>query len=270
MKDLKLLAKLGQNAAFGPLACRTSGYQLFHESSKYNAASSSRMAMLQIASIRRDEEVMEMLSKPCKLYSLAEARPLQIPEALNTLEQSIHDRRSVRRYTGGAISLGDLSRLLFFMYGQTQKDGCFRAVASGGALYPLEVYVFAFRVEALEPGLYHYAPQRHGLDFIRRGDYREQLEACITLEGVELSSSCMLVVISGVFIRSTLKYGDRGYRMVLMECGEAGQNLSLMATSMGLGSVWLGGFMDDRLNRLLEIDGVEESALAPMVVGRRA
>jgi hypothetical protein len=39
---------------------------------------------------------------------------------------------------------------------------------------------------------------------------------------------------------------------------------------MGLGACLVGGFHDDTVSRLLEIDGRDEAPLLPVVVGRRA
>jgi nitroreductase len=55
---------------------------------------------------------------------------------------------------------------------------------------------------------------------------------------------------------------------VLIEAGEVGHNLALLASSLGLGSCLLGGFLDDGLSKLLDIDGVDEAPLLPIVVGR--
>jgi len=64
------------------------------------------------------------------------------------------------------------------------------------------------------------------------------------------------------------KYNERGYRFVLLDAGHLGQNVCLMATAMNLGVLPIGGFLDDELNRLLDIDGVHESVVYPLLVGR--
>jgi SagB-type dehydrogenase family enzyme len=58
--------------------------------------------------------------------------------------------------------------------------------------------------------------------------------------------------------RSLWKYTDRGYRYVLFEAGHVAQNVNLVAESLGLGSLNLGGFFDDRIAALLGIDTNEE------------
>jgi SagB-type dehydrogenase family enzyme len=70
-----------------------------------------------------------------------------------------------------------------------------------------------------------------------------------------------------MFWRTRFKYGQRGYRFTLLEAGHVGQNLVLAATALGLGSVAVGGFFDCRVEELLSVDGVNESALYAVAVG---
>ena len=53
------------------------------------------------------------------------------------------------------------------------------------------------------------------------------------------------------------KYQDRSYRYGLLEAGHVGENAYLAATSLGLGACGVGAFMDDPLNTMLGVDGVE-------------
>jgi SagB-type dehydrogenase family enzyme len=54
------------------------------------------------------------------------------------------------------------------------------------------------------------------------------------------------------------KYGQRGYRHVLLDAGHVGQNLYLVATALGLGPTAIGGFFDRELGALLELPEDEE------------
>jgi SagB-type dehydrogenase family enzyme len=205
-----------------------------------------------------------------KTYTLMEHRALPVVEAQTELERTIAARRSHRAFTGGAVELETLARLLFFTYGQTASRGPFRAVASGGALYPLEIYVVAFRIAGLEPGLYHYSVPGGHLDLVRAGDCLEPFREVVYWQGIDIDHASLAIVVTAAFQRSTIKYLDRGYRMILMEVGEAAQNLCLMATAQHLGACLLGGFNDDLLSEFLDIDGVEEAPLLPVVIGQPA
>jgi SagB-type dehydrogenase family enzyme len=84
----------------------------------------------------------------------------------------------------------------------------------------------------------------------------------------ELASTCgALFVVSAMFWRSRFKYGLRGYRFTLLEAGHVVQNLQLAAAASGLGCLPIGGFFDRRLDDILALDGVNESALYCVAVG---
>jgi SagB-type dehydrogenase family enzyme len=143
-------------------------------------------------------------------------------------------------------------------------------VASGGALYPLELYVVALKIDGLEPGIYHYGVEAGDLDVVRAGEFLPALKEVVTWEGIDIDNASLAIIVTAAFRRNTAKYRDRGYRLILMEAGEAAQNLCLLATSMDLGACLLGGFNDDLLSQFLGIDGVEEAPLLPVLVGRPA
>lgn len=65
-----------------------------------------------------------------------------------------------------------------------------------------------------------------------------------------------------------LHYGLRSHRLVLLEGGHVAQNLSLVATGLGLSSVGLCGFYDDALHAALGLDGVNSAVLYSYLVGR--
>jgi SagB-type dehydrogenase family enzyme len=79
-----------------------------------------------------------------------------------------------------------------------------------------------------------------------------------------------LVLVTAVFYRSTFKYGDRGYRFVLLEAGHLAQNAILAAGSIQLASASIGGFADRDADRYLEVDGLSESTVYVLLLGRPA
>jgi SagB-type dehydrogenase family enzyme len=141
-----------------------------------------------------------------------------------------------------------------------------RTAPSGGALYPIEIYPVVISVKGVEPGLYHYAVDRHGLELILPGRLEKRLSE-ITFDDGTFSRASVAFILTGVFGRPHFKYGERGYRFALLEAGHICQNLLLAATSLRLGAVAVGGFIDDELNELLDLDGIDESAVYLIAAG---
>lgn len=160
-----------------------------------------------------------------------------------SLEETLQNRRSIREYTDASVSLGELSQLLWAAQGITSPEG-FRTTPSAGALYPLEVYA----VNAT--GVFHYNPLNHSLEKIRSANVQENLaKAALNQDAVRQAP--LKLVITGVYERTAVKYGDRAERYVTLEAGHAVQNVLLECTSMGLGAVPIGAFDDSKVREAI-------------------
>ncbi len=183
-----------------------------------------------------------------------------------SIEQSLLQRRSIRSYTGQPLTLQEVSQLLWAAQGITDPGG-FRTAPSAGALYPLEVYVLVGEVQNLPPGVYRYEPDGHQLIKTMDGDRRAGL-ASAALGQDCVKEGAIAFVFTGVYERTTGKYGDRGIRYVYIEVGHAAQNLCLQATAMGLGAVTVGAFYDEQVTKLLNLPE-KERPLYIIPVGRK-
>jgi len=245
--------------------------ELYHEASKLSPATAAHVlagarrlagspalrAAVARASLRHPE---------LPLVSLPAPAPLE-----GSLETVIRRRRSARAFAGEPIAGSALAALLQACYGVTGALGegepdraqPLRSTPSGGALYPLDVYVAASRVDGLAPALYRYDPLASGLE--RTGSPAGV--AAATANPELAAGAAATVVLTATFWRSRFKYGLRAYRFALLEAGHAAQNVLLAATALRLAAVPLGGFFDRRLDAALELDGVDRSSLYVVCVG---
>lgn len=163
-----------------------------------------------------------------------------------SLEECICRRRSVRRFSPRELTLEEVSQLLWAGGGITDPSYELRAVPSAGALYPLEIY------PVMKDGVYRYDPSQHSLTCIKAGDIRDDLMlACLHQSFVRQVP--LSVVIAVVYERIMWKYGDRGIRYAHIEAGHVAQNIHLEAVALGLGSVPVGAFRDERVQRVLSL-----------------
>jgi SagB-type dehydrogenase family enzyme len=181
------------------------------------------------------------------------------------VEEALAKRRSVREYSDLALTLNELSQLLWAAQGLTSSDG-HRTAPSAGALYPLELYVVVGKVDGLSSGVYKYRPSEHELSLLASGDKRPELyRAC--LEQDFIAKAAVSIVFAAVYERATGKYGERGRRYVHYEVGHAAQNVYLQATALHLGSVVVGAFQDDRVRKVVQL-ARDEEPLYVMPVGK--
>jgi SagB-type dehydrogenase family enzyme len=177
-----------------------------------------------------------------------------------SIEETLHQRRSVRDYKRAPLSLDQVSQLLWAASG---KNLYRRTAPSAGATYPLEIYLVAGEVEGLEPGIYHYFPSRNNLEIIKEEDVRNGLSrAALGQEMIE--EAPVSIIIAADYSRTTGRYGQRGIRYVHMEVGHVGQNVSLQAIALRLGTVMIGAFEDQKVKEVL---GIKEEPLYIIPIG---
>ncbi len=194
---------------------------------------------------------------------------IQLPQPATdgtvSIERALRERRSVRNFSDAPLALAELSQLLWAAQGIT-GPGSRRTAPSAGALYPLELYVLAGSVSGLDAGIYLYKPEGHRLLLIAAGDRRGELRAAAHGQ-VSMEGAPAVFVISAVFERSTIKYGERGNRYVHLEAGHAAQNICLQAVALKLGSVVIGAFDDDAVKKAAHLS-VREQPLYLIPVGK--
>ena len=174
-----------------------------------------------------------------------------------SLEEALYKRRSVRQYSDEPLLLTAVSQLLWSAQGITDKTNGLRTAPSAGALYPLEVYLVVGNVIDLKAGVYKYRPNGHKLALILEGDRRNDLYASALYQS-PIKEAPIVLVITAVYERTTAKYGERGIRYVHMEAGHSAENICLQATALGLGTVTIGAFNDDRVKKVLNLEEDEE------------
>jgi len=194
--------------------------------------------------------------------------PTVRPEGKADFWDTLINRRSQRDFTKEPLVLDELALLIFATQGITEKwgDTMFRAAPSAGALYPIETYVHANRVDGLDCGLYHLNIARQALELIRPGDCGPSL-AIASLGQDMVSDSAAVFIWTAIAGRSKWKYHERAYRYIYLDAGHIGQNLYLAATALGLGCCTIGAFFDAEINEIIGIDGQNETAVYLGVVG---
>jgi SagB-type dehydrogenase family enzyme len=252
--------------------------ELYHEASKINNATGLALRR-RIATVLGAEYYLKLISRGYKSYPTAQSTALpstgeleDTPES-ESLRKLVLQRRSVRDFIETPISLNSLTSIIFNAYGLTNSitltfgvEQKLRGVPSGGALYPLELYVAAFRVDGLPAGIYHYNVEAHSLELVREGLFDADFGKAVFYEEMFKTVSASFVI-TGVPKRSAFKYGERAYRFINLEAGHVGQNICLTARALGIGCLMVGGFYDDDIDSLVGIDGLNELSLYTAALG---
>jgi SagB-type dehydrogenase family enzyme len=262
---------------FGSPDCTSA--EVYHEASKINEANGLSFRR-RIGTVLGSPFYLKLITRGYKAYPTAQKMSLpDYTEFEDTarsrkLREITVRRRSVREFSGETISLNNVAHILFNSYGITgrmtlsfgiEQDA--RAVPSGGALYPLELYFAAHKVDGLEPGIYHYNVEGHSLELVREGQFSAKFGRALFYDDM-FKNVAGTLVIAAVPRRSSLKYGERSYRFMNLEAGHVGQAACLTAGALDIGCVMLGGFYDDDIDDLIGVDGVNEMTLYTCALGR--
>jgi SagB-type dehydrogenase family enzyme len=204
-----------------------------------------------------------VMAQPVRADSVVKLPP---PDTVGqvTVEQALWHRRSVRTFTDESLTVKQVGQLLWAAQGLNTGSKR-RTAPSAGATYPMEVYLVAGKVKGLKPGVYHYGFDGHYLTLMKAGDHRAELADAALRQGA-ISTAPAVLVLAADFSRTARRYGERAPRYVYMEAGHVGENVHLQCEALGLGTVMIGAFQDDRVKKLL---GIEQEPLYIMPVGRK-
>lgn len=190
----------------------------------------------------------------------------------NQLFDTIRQRRSIRSYRQQPISLQALTDCLFAGKGITGQisDPDFGVLPlgttpSGGARNPYELCVYARQVAGLPQGWYHYSSAEHNLELL---DDETPYHADLLAGQDWTESAGALIFLIADFSRTMWKYRTPpSYRVVLMEAGFIGQNITLAATAHQLSATPTASMQEDRLEAILGCTQIQQSVILALSIG---
>ena len=229
-------------------------------------------------SVRTDPHYLDFPNQPIPFKTYSELEPIQLPRqwenteitalsSISPLPITINDER--------IPNLNDLARLLYFSAGVVKQRSypggqiLFRAASCTGALYQVELYVVCSALPDLPAGVYHFSPKDFALYRLREGNYRTVV-AHASGEEPSLMTAPVVVICTGTYWRNAWKYRARTYRHFGWDNGTILANLLAVGFALQLPTRLILGFVDDEVNRLLDLDIDREVALSMVSLGRTA
>jgi len=199
----------------------------------------------------------------------------QLKQGEMPIAEAIRDRKSRRKFSDEALTLEELSYLLWATQGIREilpkRGRAFRTVPSGGCRHPFETYLFIKRVKGVTPGLWRYSALQHALINVwdePPADSASLTEACHNQAWVEDAAATFVWAV--VPYRTEWRYGPDSLKDILLSCGHVCQNLYLACESIGAGTCAVVAYEQEKMDSLLGVDGSEELALYVAPVGKVA
>ena len=186
--------------------------------------------------------------------------------------QCILDRKSNRNFLDEEMTLEELSYLLMMTQGVKEIKGNnyvgLRPVPSAGGRHPFETYLGVLNVRSLKKGIYRYLPLEHKLLFIKE---EERLDKKI-VQGVNNQKFAGISAVTFIWAcipyRTEWRYGDRTYKIALLDAGHIGQSLYLACETIGLGTCAIASYDQEYIDSLIDVDGEDEFAVYVCPVGK--
>lgn len=182
------------------------------------------------------------------------------------LAQLLVRRRTVRAFSTKPVSGEVLSGLLWF--GLSDVRRCReRTTVSEPASYlsesygsALDLWVCVFSVSGLDPGVYRYE-MSHSMAGVRPGDHRERATSILQGMSSPQSAAWMLVLVADMPRYQWRYRHEHALRRLYIECGILGQDLIVLGTSYGLGTLVTPAQKD---TELLDLLGLPPDRYAPL------
>jgi SagB-type dehydrogenase family enzyme len=177
-----------------------------------------------------------------------------------SVEKALSERRTVRTYKEGPLSLADVSQLVWAAQGITEPGRGLRTAPSPQAVYLLDTYVISGNVTDLPMGMYKYEPKEHSLIRISEADKKADLFKAVGQAPIK--NAPVLIVFTGISEKS------KRPGWMYLEAGAASENIHLQAIAIGLGTVTIAGFKDEDVRKALGL-GPDRQPIYIMPVGKK-
>ena len=229
-------------------------------------------------SIRNHPHLLDWANRPQPFKIYPKIAPIPLPRdvpqtgvaALSALSEPVPSSQA-----DSVPDLQDLARILYFSAGITKQRAnpggeiYFRAAACTGALYEIELYVVTGDLPGLDAGVYHFNPADVSLRLLRKGDFRRNLVQATAME-LAVARAPATMICTGTYWRNSWKYQARTYRHFGWDNGTLLANMLAVSVASGLPAEIALGFVDDEVNRLLDLDTRREVSLCLVPIGRKS
>ena len=241
------------------------GARRYHERTKHS-----------VQSVRASGHFLDwdIMPRPFKVYPDLEPIPLprDVRSAPRPALAAIADPGAATG-DGPALDRGVLARLLYLSAGVLRRatypggEMFYRAAACTGALYHIDLYLVCGPLADLDAGVYHFGPHDFALRKLRAGDHRGAVVQATGREPATAAAPALLLFTS-TFWRNSWKYQARAYRHCFWDSGTILANMLALTAAVALPARVVLGFVDDDLNRLLDLDPAREVTLGVVALGR--
>ena len=236
----------------------------YHETTKHSAWS-----------LRSSGHTLDWANQPIPFKIYPEIKPILFEKKIQRTEVpallAVSDLPPSER-APSTPTVEDVAQLLYFSAGVLRKadhpgtELYFRAASCTGALYEIELYVVCGDLPGLDAGVYQFGASDFGLRKLRDGDHRGCIVAATAAHEAVVHAP-VTIVCTGTYWRNAWKYQSRTYRHFGWDNGTILANMLAVSAAMDVRAQVYSGFVDEEVNRLLDLDIEREVAFSLVSLG---
>lgn len=241
-------------------------YHIYHQNSKHTP----QLQMLKAP--RREYKVKSLDTVGAKtafsVPPVKEMSPLEMP-----LGDALIKRRTSWKFSQTSLDKSSLKQLLSYSFGVSDEKDRKRTYPSGGQFYPIEIFFIpterTIKNGVLEAKVYKYNVDSHEVVEICDLDVSKIDKISGSTDvGFFSFDQCQIIVFlvaedKDIFV----KYLDLSYRIILLDAGHMAQNFLLTCTALNLASVPVGGFYEDEIKRILQLENTSKMVVYTLLGG---
>jgi SagB-type dehydrogenase family enzyme len=178
----------------------------------------------------------------------------------------LYRNESCDKFASVSVDFADIEKLVFPLLSRT-RESYKRGYPSGGALYPVEIFVCSL-VENQpawpEAGrVLHLLPASRKFEVMQHDIKCEAVKAAMLSSPGDLGNPSAAIIYVAYMPKNIFKYRYRGYRMALMEVGSIYMLVEIQAKKLGLACRLWSAYTDSMLCKVL---GLNPTLFFPMCV----
>ncbi len=202
-----------------------------------------------------------------KLIKLKNFKEIKFKE--KSFSEIITSRRTRRKYTDKALTLEQLSYLLYTSYGITDKSSnrYLRAAPSGGNRQTIVTYLIVQNIQGIKKGIYRYIPLENAIIFEKNIDNMEEITSNAARDQKWIKKAGVIFVWTTIPYRGEWRYTDKSHKLILLDAGHICQNLYLASEAIGLGTCAIAAYHQKPIDNLIGVDGTNEFVIYLAPVG---
>ena len=194
-------------------------------------------------------------------------------DTINSIDviSAIKNRRSRRRYSSTALTIEEISFLLWATQGvrkQVDISTAYRTVPSAGARHAFETYLFIQNIQGISEGFYRYLPLEHQLIFEFYEEQGAQKIIRATFNQTFIGKAPVIFIWTAIPYRIEWRYGRAAHKVILLDAGHVCQNLYIACEAIGAGTCAIAAYDQELIDELLRLDGEDEFVIYLAPVGK--